>query len=272
MIGRTNVGGGSARINISNYAILPASGHDNQIALINSTAINDVYCQSTVPDNPVQGDIWIVIATNGTAYLQFNAIKFYIASIRQYNNGAWGYIGSWYVWQNGNWITGRLSLIDNGAYTGQAGITFESRMWAKSGYTIVGTASISQETDCIKLTYKNTKSTSDTNGYGGICSSVFDVGAYANLHLEARFEWTATNSTAQCAEIMVNNYNATNPNQNALVFNSLVTSPSSSNYWYYRDVDIPITSSTGDYCIYLGCMCLYYNRYAYAEIFNLYLE
>ena len=272
MIGRTNVGGGSARINIANYAILPASGRDNQIALINSTEINDVYCQSTVPDNPVQGDIWIVVTTKGTAYLQFDAIKFFIASIRQYDNGAWTYISAWYVWQNNNWITGRLTLIENGAYTGQAGVTFEGRQWAKSGRTTYGTISLTQESDCIQLEYKNTKSTNDTNGYAGICSSTFSVGTYSNIHIEARFKWGAANSADQCADLMVNNYNATNPNTDALVFYDFITNPSSSNTWYNYVKDIPVADSTAEFCVYVGIMGLYYNRLHYIQVFNLYLE
>jgi hypothetical protein len=270
MIGRTNVGGGSARINIANHAILPASGRDNQIALINSTAINDVYCQSAVPDNPVQGDIWIVVTTKGTAYLQFDTIKFFIASIRQYDNGAWTYISAWYVWQNNNWITGRLTLIDNGAYTGQAGITFAGRQWAKLGRTTVGTVTVNQLADCIEVDYLNTKTTSDTNGYAGICTSSFDVGAYANIHCEARFKWSATGD-AQRADLMINNYNVTNPEQNALVYYTFKTNPSS-NTWYYYDADIPIPESTASFCIYIGVLGLYYNRHHYIQIFNMYLE
>lgn len=272
MIGRTNVGGGSARINIANYAILPASGRDNQIALINSTEINDVYCQSTVPDNPVQGDIWIVVATTGKAYLQFDTIKFFITSIRQYDNGAWTYIGAWYVWQNNNWITGRLTLIENGQFTGQAGITFASRMWAKSGRTIAGYATVTQEATCVQLDYYNTKSTSDTNGYGGMCSSTFDAGTYSIIHIESRSKWDGSNDSAQRIDIMISQYNATNPDTSAIVYYTLKSNPTSANQWYDANVDIPITYTPGEFCLYLGALTLYYNRHHYTEVFNLYLE
>lgn len=273
MTGRTNVCGKGINLNIKNYAILPASGSNNQIALINSTAINDVYYQSTVPDNPVQGDVWIVASVTGTAYLQYDSIKISIASIRQYDSGAWTYVSPWYVWQNGSWITGRLTLIEDGAFTGESGITFTSKMWAKSTFTTAGTATMTEEADCIQLDFYNTSSSAGSNGYAGICSSEFDVGQYSNIHFEGRFQWKFSGSDAkQGADLMVNNIGATNPNIDALVYYTFMSNPASSDTWYPFNVDIPVASSTSNYVLYIGITGRYSNRHHYIQVFDLYLD
>lgn len=266
-------GGGSARINIANYAILPASGRDNQIALINNTAINDVYLQSEIPTTPTQGDVWIVVSVTGTAYLQFDSMKISIASIRQYDNGVWTYVSPWYVWQSGSWITGRLTLIEDGAFTGEAGITFTSKMWAKNGFTTVGTATMTEEADCIQLDFYNTSSTAGSNGYAGICSSEFDVGQYSNIHFEGRFQWKFSGTDVnQRADLMVNNIGATNPDIDALVYYTFMSAPTASETWYPFNVDIPVASSTSNYLIYIGIIGRYSNRHHYIQVFDLYLD
>ena len=41
---------GRVKIDIANYAVLPASGKQNQIALVNNVSINNVYIQPAAPD------------------------------------------------------------------------------------------------------------------------------------------------------------------------------------------------------------------------------
>ena len=265
------VGGGSLRINISNYSVLPLTGQNNQIALINSTAINDVYCQPTVPDDPVQGDIWMVTTTAGNAYLHFNDITIYIASIRQYDNGAWSYVYAWYIWQNSNWVTGRLTLIENGAFTGQGGVTFAGRLWEKDGTAIPGYVTLTEQSDCIQLQYNNTATTSSFGGYAGICSSAFTVGQYSNIHCEARFQWNSTGAYSnQRADLMVNHYNAGHPEIDALVFYNFLSNPTVA-IWHSFVTDTPISSSTEEFCIFIGIIGRN-NRVHYIQVFNLYLE
>lgn len=264
-------GGGTVSIEAVNYSVLPSTGKQNDIAVIGADPITETVISIDQPSTPVEGMIWFKTSTSGDCILIIGNVKIHLSSANQYINGSWVLLSNWYVYVMNKWVRGRLYLIQDGKITNVSGITISARTWVKSGKALYGTANLTQQEDRVRVDYQNTRSSGGSvDGYGGMCTSEFEIGGYSSLHFDGRFQWTVGNAS-ELADIMISKYNAQSPDADAIAFSNLITN-TTSNVWYSVEKDVAISPSTGNYCVYIGTMCLYYNRHAYTEVFNLYLE
>lgn len=59
MIGRTNVGGGKVEVKVKNATVLPASGRQNDIVVINADTVTETMLSNDEPASPVEGMVWL---------------------------------------------------------------------------------------------------------------------------------------------------------------------------------------------------------------------
>lgn len=184
MIGRTNVGGGSVRININNYTVLPVNGRQNDIALINNVAINNIYIQPTQP-TPSEGDVWVKSGWDGNVYLQYGIVKVPLTTCKQYVSGAWTVITEWYVFTT-QWTRARLYLIQDGSDVGAYPLSV--RRWSIYGLDGLGgsgsVVTYNQGSSYALVSYSPSTSTNGTYGAGGICTANFNAAQYSKICLD----------------------------------------------------------------------------------------
>ena len=251
-------------IDIANYAILPASGQQNQIALINSTTIGNVYIQPKEPSTPSEGDIWILTGWDGNVYLTFDVVKIYLTTCRQYISGAWVIIPEWYVYINA-WTRARLYLILNGVITGAQ--SFSTRKWKQSSgsATPPGTTTFTQNSDNVYVYHKNDSTTAGEYASAGICTQNFNAGQYSKIVIDM----TSKSSYANCER-----YLAVAPHSDSYVklnpagYSDLTTTTTETRAWY----NAQITYTSTPCCVYFGMNVRNNGNSTWARIYTLYLE
>ena len=108
--GRTNICiGVSSPLNftVKAYSTLPATGQENEIAIITETAITGWIMQAEQPENPTDGMVWIKVDFSSTSAFYVdkkNMIKVYPVVAYQYVGGTWVFKDS-YIYQNAAWVT-----------------------------------------------------------------------------------------------------------------------------------------------------------------------
>lgn len=102
----TFAGQSGAALNVVAVPVLPDIVVENQITIITSTTPATIYVDTNEPANPVEGDVWVVIAEgdygiNFTEDAPYFSTKF--SAAKQYNGNSWagldGYIGVSGAWQ-----------------------------------------------------------------------------------------------------------------------------------------------------------------------------
>ena len=84
--------GGMMKISVRSYSDkngLPKSGNSNDIAIISDTKVTDYYLSNTVPENPREGMIWIVLSNSSNYYLKSDNIKLGVSYAMQYEKNSW---------------------------------------------------------------------------------------------------------------------------------------------------------------------------------------
>lgn len=251
-------------IDVANYSVLPATGSENQIALINNTTINDVYLQPKEPTSPVEGDVWFMTGWEGNVYLQFGVIKIYLTTCRQYVSGAWTVITEWYVYTT-SWTRARLYLIQNGQITGAQSFTSRKWKWHSSTSTPAGTLTFEQRTDHVYLHHKNTSTTSGEMGGTGICTNNFNAGQYSQIYIDV-----STASSYQNCEryIVIASYNDSYIALNPFAYQDISTATAEARTQH----TVPITHTDDPCCVYYGMNVRNSGNTATAKIYTLYLE
>ena len=253
-----------ASINIANYSVLPATGVRNQIALINDTAINDVYIQPKEPDSPSEGDVWIMAGWSGNVYLQFDVAKIYLTTCRQYVSGAWTVIPEWYVYTTA-WTRARLYLIQNGVFTGAQ--TFTTRKWKQeSGSTTPsGTTQLTQNSDHVYITHTNTSTTTGEHASAGMCTPNFNAGQYSQIYIDM----TSRSSYQSCERYLaIAKHSDSYVKFNPYAYKNLTTATTETREQYTVD----ITQTDEPCCLYFGMNVRNNSNIAWAKIYTLYLE
>ena len=252
-----------ASINIANYAVLPATGVRNQIALINSNTINDVYIQPEEPESPAEGDVWIMAGWSGNVYLQFDVAKIYLTTCRQYVSGAWTVIPEWYVYTTA-WTRARLYLVQNGAATGAQAIS--TRRWRVSGMDGLGgtgsgsVLSFTQGSSYATLSFQGSTSTNGTYGAGGIWTPDFNAGQYSKACIDLYL-------SGQKGYLVVNESDDTYAYTTPIAYADVATGSR-------RVFELSITQTDTPCCVFFGVQAVRYNGWSTAtcRIYNLYLE
>lgn len=251
-------------IDIANYSVLPASGKKNQIALINSTTINDVYIQPTAPASPTAGDVWIKTGWAGNVYLQFDVVKIYLTTCWQYVSGAWTIIPQWYVYITA-WTRARLYLIQNGVFTGAQ--TFSTRKWKQSSgsSTPPGTTTLTQNSDNVYVYHKNATSTAGEYGSAGICTPNFNAGQYSRIYIDM----TSRSSYQNCERYLaIAAYSDSYVKLSPYAYKDLTTTTTEARGQYTVD----ITQTDEPCCLYFGMNVRNNGNITWARIYTLYLE
>lgn len=252
-------------IDIANYVALPASGQQNQIALINSNTIGDVYIQPEEPSSPAEGDVWIMTGWSGNVYLTFDVAKIYLTTCRQYVSGVWTVIPEWYVYTN-TWTRARLYLIQNGVITGTQ--TFSARKWKRDSgsSTPPGVLTFTQYDSYVYIYQKNDATSAGTYRSTGICTPNFNAGQYSTVYL---------NMTSKCSYNSSNNryvaiarYSDSYVSLNPIAYKVC----SSSNSEVTGTYSATITQTDDPCCVYIGMDIQNNGNIAWCKIYNLYLE
>lgn len=110
--------GGGAELDVTAYSAvgsLPASDDEGAVAVITSTAINDVYAQADEPGSPSSGDVWIWLGCNQLVDIDIGSnILLPPKAAFQYVASAWVYKES-YVYSSSAWVEVTLYVYDTGA-------------------------------------------------------------------------------------------------------------------------------------------------------------
>ncbi len=254
---------GTASIDVANYSILPATGSQNQIALINDTAINDVYIQPEEPDAPAEGDVWIKTGWAGNVYLQFDIAKVYLTTCRQYVSSAWVIIPEWYVYTTA-WTRARLYLIQDGTVTGAQSIS--TRRWRVSGMDGLGgtssgsVLSFTQGSSYATLSFRGSTSTNGTYGAGGICTPNFNAGQYSKACIDLYLN-------DQPGYLVVNESDDTYAYTTTIAYSQVAAAAR-------RVFELEISQTDTPCSVFFGVQATRYNGWTTAtcRIYNLYLE
>ena len=267
MIGRTNVGGASVRIKVKNYSILPVSGQNNDIALVNGVTVNNAYIQPQSPSSPLEGDVWIQTGWESNVYLQFESVRVYLTTCKQYTSGAWAVVPDWYVYiKPTGWIRARLYIIKDGVPTGSPSIS--SRKWKQTTSSTVpsGSSSVTQNTGYYSISHQNTASSGGEMASAGLCTPNFNAGQYSRVYVDM----SSRSSYANCERyVAIANY-GDSAVQASTPYAYKVISTAQSLTRTQTTVDI--TQTDNPCCVYLGMNVYYNNNTAAMNVYQLYLE
>lgn len=275
MLGRTNTGGGnSIHLNIRNYAVLPATGRRNDIALINNNPINHVYVQSGTPSSPEEGDVFFRVGRGGNVYFWFKPVAVGISTCQQYlrTGGTdeepeytWTVIPEWYMYMADGWKRGRLYLILDGEMTNAQ--TFTARKWKQtSGATTPpGTTAFSQESGYVRIYHKNDSTTAGEYGAAGITTPNFGAGQFSKVFIEM----ASSSSYADCERyIAIADYNDSYIKLNPYAYKDITTATSETR----TQTTVDITYTDNPCCVYVGMNVRNNGNISTIKIYTLYLE
>lgn len=252
---------GRIKIDIANYSVLPATGKQNQIALMNAAQINDVFIQPSAPATPAEGDVWIKTGWSGNLYLQFDVAKVYLTTCRQYVSGAWTVIPEWYVYINA-WTKARLYLIQSGTDVGVYPLS--TRRWTHSSLDGLGgsgsTVNYTQGDSYATLQYVPSTSSNGAYGAGGICTQNFNAGQYSKICLDVY-------QAGRPGYLTVNEYDKSNLNTSPYAYSTISTGAR-------RLEELAITQTDTPCCVFFGVQSYRNDGWTYgnSRIYNLYLE
>lgn len=129
-------GTGSAALNITAYSTvgsLPASADEGAVAIITSTAINDVYVSADEPGSPSSGDIWLWLGHNQLVDIDIGSnILLPPKAAFQYSGSAWEYKES-YVYSSSAWVEVTLYVYDTGDFylaDSYSGVSYGGNNWS----------------------------------------------------------------------------------------------------------------------------------------------
>lgn len=102
----TRLGGGGSPLNfkVTAYASLPASGKENEIAVITETPMTGWVMQNEEP-TASEGFVWLAVGeeSDGAFYADKKQyVKIYPKDVKQYVGGAWTNCEAW-IYLNGSW-------------------------------------------------------------------------------------------------------------------------------------------------------------------------
>lgn len=255
---------GGATVDIANFAVLPATGIKNQIALINDVEINDVYIQSNEPSSPTEGDIWIMTGWDGNVYLEFDVAKVYLTTCRQYVSDTWVVIPEWYVYTT-DWTRARLYLIQNGVITGAQ--AFAARKWKQTSGSSVpsGTITFTQNADNVYVYQKNTATSAGEYASSGICTQNFNAGQYSQVYIDM----ASSSSYASCERyIAIARYTDTYVRFSPLVYKEVTSATALTR----TQTTVAITQTDDPCCVYIGMNIRNNGNTSTMYIYTLYLE
>jgi hypothetical protein len=262
MLGRTNVGGGFANIKAKNYTILPATGRQNDIAVLNAAPITDTVISITEPQTPIEGMVWIQCAFGGTCYLNIGNIKIYLTSAKQRVSDAWVILTDWYCYNNDQWVRGRVYLVREGSLvTEDSMVEYTLKLNSDTSTALTVT---SNTRDPLYYAIKNTNS-SGHNGLRGFRSAAGAWGMYSRLVVELSTSSSALSSKTYLTIIPTSSTFVT---ENPVVNNNFGGSPTTR---VTHTIEIPTPYSEPCY-VYLGMTCAYNGNIKNFTIFNVYLE
>ena len=109
-IEKIKVGGGVVVKAYESEDALPSSADDGEIALISSTAVANVYAQSTEPNEQQEGNVWIVFAANGKLPAVGGNVIIYPQKAYQYKDGAWDSVAM-KVYKDGMWVDATADAV-----------------------------------------------------------------------------------------------------------------------------------------------------------------
>lgn len=258
----------SPQITAVNYSVLPATGKQNDIAIIGGQTVTDTIISPDEPSTPSEGMVWIICARGGNTFLQINNIKIYLTSAKQYVSGNWVVV-RFYVHNGTQWEVGRVYLIQDGAVTGFATFTRKNLPW-KSGGSTGGNMSVTYTgTDVPKKLSIMCSSGSNSNTFGafGIETNLFNCGEYSRLCYRAI--WTNAGGANACFTISMIPTSASYVLQNNIAgqqYNS-VNSDSTT------IIKLPITYSNVEHKIFIGASAVgWKDNTSSFTIYDLFLE
>lgn len=262
MIGRTNVGSGFVNVKAKNYTVLPASGRQNDIAVINGAPITDTIVSIDEPQSPTEGMVWIQCAFDGTCYLDIGNIRIYLTSAKQWVSDAWVVLTDWYCYNNDQWVRGRYYLLREGSFVSPDSLV-EYTLKLDSG-TSTSLTVTSNTRDPLYYALKNSNS-SGHNGLKGFRSAAGAWGMYSRLVVELSTSSSALSSKTYLTIIPASSTFVTeNPVVNYNFGGNATTRVT-------RTIDIPTPYAEPCY-VYLGMTCAYNGNIKNFTIFNVYLE
>lgn len=91
--------------------VLPTSADDGEIAVISTTAAENVYVQSAEPSEPATGDLWITYSASGNHPANAGNVIVYPTNAYQYAEGSWAKIPM-FIWGNGRWNSAIMYLLN----------------------------------------------------------------------------------------------------------------------------------------------------------------
>ena len=251
---------------VSNYSILPSSGHRNQIALINDVDINNVYIQQDEPFEPTQGDIWIKIGFFGNVYLFFkNYTYIYLTTCRQYNNDAWSVITDWYVFME-EWTPARMLIVKDGQYV-YPWSTYTNTAWQRvSGLSGVS-STFSQTSTYMQFYIKNSKS----NG-GYTASSLLvpytNAGQYSQIYASIYGASSGGTGNKQKYVVISKRGFSSSTGVKYWAYQSLLNNTTAAN----KQATVPITNTDTLVSIHVGFEVGYNGNTSTLRIYDLWLE
>lgn len=251
-------------IDVANYSVLPATGSQNQIALINNNDINNVYLQPEEPSSPAEGDVWIMTGWKGNVYLEFDVVKVYLTTCRQYVSDVWTVIPEWYVYI-ASWTRARLYLIQNGRFTGAQ--AFATRKWKQSSGSTTpgGTTSLTENSDNVEVYHENTSTSTGEHASAGICTQNFNAGQYSQIYVDL----TSTSSYSNCERyVAIARYSDSYVKFSPLAYQNLSTATSQTR----TTATVDITHTDDPCCIYMGMNVRNNHNTSHMWIYTLYLE
>lgn len=104
-------GGGVTAKAYASEDVLPTSADDGEIAVISTTAAENVYVQSEEPSEPATGDLWITYSTSGNHPANAGNVTIYPLNAYQYTDGSWVKI-SMFIWADGKWKSQIVYLLN----------------------------------------------------------------------------------------------------------------------------------------------------------------
>lgn len=100
-------------ITVSDASELPSFARDGTLSVISTVSARTVHVQNTTPSKPMEGDVWITVAEDSNAPIQFGTVTLYPSSFKQYVGGSWVPVVG-YVRSNGEWVALKLWLFKTG--------------------------------------------------------------------------------------------------------------------------------------------------------------
>lgn len=104
-------GGGITAKAYASEDVLPSSADDGEIAVISTTAAENVYVQSEEPSEPATGDLWITYSASGNHPSNAGNVIVYPTNAYQYAEGSWAKIPM-FIWADGKWNSPLIYLLD----------------------------------------------------------------------------------------------------------------------------------------------------------------